>query len=745
MSENLEIIHEFSNEVRDLLEQLEPSILDLEKVCDGELLQDSPEVMEALNNIFRLFHSIKGSSGFLQLNHITETSHVAESLLDRIRSGSMQILPGYIDLLCGACDFTHEALDYLDEHLNDDGMADKAKGLIETFSKIMSGEALPPAAESPKEDVSETVEPVEEAQGASPQIDLVEPDNLSNPKVVEFFLQEGNELIQDIEQELLSWIKAPDDKELLNRLFGHIHSFKGNCGFMNLADPERLSHSMETLLDEVINGLEVDRTEVADLLLTHISAFREMLDDVAQGGGGKIEKLDERITSITAFVSDGSDEEQKEGPDTPKRKLGEILVEEGYVSPAELETALTTQKTKKPLPKKQDIRVNLEKLDSLIELIGELVIAENMLINNPDLEGLELENFSRAGQHMNKLVNELQEMATAIRLIPVAGVFSRMNRLVHDLSRKSNKKIDLIISGESTEVDKSVIENVVDPLTHLIRNAVDHGLEFPDERVAAGKPETGIIFLNARHDEGDVMITIKDDGRGLNREKILATAKKRGLIEGDGSQLSERHVSGLLFKPGFSTADKITEVSGRGVGMDVVQQNLKNIRGDVKIKSRPGEGTTVSLSIPLTMAIIDGMMIRVGNSLFIIPILSIRESFCPAADSVTVTPDGNELVRIREHLFPVVRLHSAYDLKPDSDELDKGILVVVEAQGRNVCLFVDEIMGQQQTVIKGLSDYIAKSRNVKGVSGCTILGDGSVCLILDVLALVEMDKSEKYQ
>jgi two-component system chemotaxis sensor kinase CheA len=745
MSENLEIIHEFSNEVRDLLEQLEPSILDLEKVCDGELLQDSPEVMEALNNIFRLFHSIKGSSGFLQLNHITETSHVAESLLDRIRSGSMQILPGYIDLLCGACDFTHEALDYLDEHLNDDGMADKAKGLIETFSKIMSGEALPPAAESPKEDVSETVEPVEEAQGASPQIDLVEPDNLSNPKVVEFFLQEGNELIQDIEQELLSWIKAPDDKELLNRLFGHIHSFKGNCGFMNLADPERLSHSMETLLDEVINGLEVDRTEVADLLLTHISAFREMLDDVAQGGGGEIEKLDERITSITAFVSDGSDEEQKEGPDTPKRKLGEILVEEGYVSPAELETALTTQKTKKPLPKKQDIRVNLEKLDSLIELIGELVIAENMLINNPDLEGLELENFSRAGQHMNKLVNELQEMATAIRLIPVAGVFSRMNRLVHDLSRKSNKKIDLIISGESTEVDKSVIENVVDPLTHLIRNAVDHGLEFPDERVAAGKPETGIIFLNARHDEGDVMITIKDDGRGLNREKILATAKKRGLIEGDGSQLSERHVSGLLFKPGFSTADKITEVSGRGVGMDVVQQNLKNIRGDVKIKSRPGEGTTVSLSIPLTMAIIDGMMIRVGNSLFIIPILSIRESFCPAADSVTVTPDGNELVRIREHLFPVVRLHSAYDLIPDSDELDKGILVVVEAQGRNVCLFVDEIMGQQQTVIKGLSDYIAKSRNVKGVSGCTILGDGSVCLILDVLALVEMDKSEKYQ
>jgi two-component system chemotaxis sensor kinase CheA len=613
MSENLEIIQEFSSEVRDLLEQLEPSILDLEKVCNGELPQDSQEISEALNSIFRLFHSIKGSSGFLQLNNITETSHVAESLLDRIRSGSMQIVPGYIDLLCGACDFTHEALDYLDEHLNDEGMADKAKGLIDTFTKILSGEALPPAAAPSKEVVSETPDAggTDKEQELVPQIDLEEPDNLNNPKVVEFFVQEGNELLLEIEQELLRWIKNPDDKALLNRLFGHIHSFKGNCGFMSLVDPERLSHSMETLLDEVINGLEVDRVEVADLLLTHISAFREMLDDVEQEGMGKIERLEDRIAPINALISKGTAEEHEEETEKPKRKLGEILVEEGYVSPEELETALKTQKTKRSLPKKQDIRVNLEKLDSLIELIGELVIAENMLINNPDLEGLELENFNRASQQMNKLVNELQEMATAIRLIPVAGVFSRMNRLVHDLSRKSKKKVDLIMSGESTEVDKSVIENVVDPLTHLIRNAVDHGLESPAERLAAGKSETGVILLNARHEEGDVMITIRDDGYGLNREKIIATAKKRGLLEGDGSQLSESQVHNLLFKPGFSTAQKITEVSGRGVGLDVVQQNLKNIRGGVEIKSLVGEGTIVTLRIPLTLAIIDGMMIRV--------------------------------------------------------------------------------------------------------------------------------------
>jgi len=737
-SENTEIIHEFSIEVRDLLEQLEPSILELEKVCNNELTQESPEINDALNNIFRLFHSVKGSSGFLQLNNITETAHAAENLLDRLRSGTLTIIPGYIDLLCGACDFTHEALDYLDKHLDDEGMGDKAKKLIESFKKILSGEALPEDTGSEKkkqESKAESPAPEPEIR-----IDLEqEPDNLKNPKIVEFFLQEAHELLQTIEQDLLGWIKAPEDKDLMNRLFGNIHSFKGNCGFMNLADPEKLSHSIETLLEAVINGLDVDRSDVADLMLGHLNAFREVLDDIADGGPGRITGLEDRLAPINEFIP--LEVEEPEKSDEPKPKLGEILIEEGIVSPEELKSALETQKSKGAYVKKQDIRVNLEKLDALINIIGELVIAENMLINNPDLVGLELENFSRAAQQMNKLVNELQEMATSIRLIPVAGVFSRMNRLVHDLARKSKKKIDLQILGESTEVDKSVIENVVDPLTHLIRNAVDHGLESPEERVAAGKPETGVIRLSASHEEGDVMILIQDDGRGLNREKIIATAKKRGLIDGDGSMMTDSQVHNLLFRPGFSTAEKITEVSGRGVGMDVVLQNLKNIRGNVQLKSEPGAGTTVMLLIPLTMAIVDGMMIRVGKSLFIVPILSIRESISPSADAVTLTPDGNELVRIRENLYPVVRLHSVYDISPDNYELDKGILVVVEAQGRNVCLFVDEIVGQQQTVIKGLSDFIVKTGNVRGVSGCTILGDGNVCLILDTHALVDMDKT----
>jgi len=385
--------------------------------------------------------------------------------------------------------------------------------------------------------------------------------------------------------------------------------------------------------------------------------------------------------------------------------------------------------------KKQDIRVDLDKLDNLINLIGELVIAENMLIHNPDLDGLELESFNKAAQQMGKLVRELQEMAMIIRMIPVSGLFRRMIRLVHDLSVKSGKKVDLQLSGEATEVDKTVIETITDPLVHILRNSMDHGLEPPAERLAAGKSETGTIKLNACHEEGEVWITLQDDGRGLNKEKILEKAIKNGLIEGDGSELSDRVVYNMIFQPGFSTAEKITDISGRGVGMDVVKQNLEKIKGKVDVNSTPGQGTTIKLRIPLTLAIIDGMLVRVGDAKCIVPILSIKEAFRPQPEALTITPNSEELVRVRENFFPVVRLHELLDVQPDDTKLEEGILIVLEYQDRSVCLLVDEIMGQQQTVIKGLSEYIG---NVRGCSGCTILGNGDVSLILDVGNLVEM-------
>ncbi|HDR46742.1 MAG TPA: chemotaxis protein CheA, partial [Geoalkalibacter subterraneus] len=389
--------------------------------------------------------------------------------------------------------------------------------------------------------------------------------------------------------------------------------------------------------------------------------------------------------------------------------------------------------------RRQDIRVDLEKLDNLINLIGEIVIAENMLIRNPDLDGLELENFQKAGQHMSKLVRELQEMAMVLRMIPVSGLFRRMIRLVHDISLKAGKKVELKLSGEETEMDKTVIETITDPLVHILRNSCDHGIEPPEERRKLGKPEKGVVRLSACHEEGEVWITIEDDGRGLDRDKLLAKAISKGLVEGDGSDMSDKAIYNLIFAPGFSTADKITDISGRGVGMDVVRQNLDKIKGRVEVNSKPGKGTRINLRIPLTLAIIDGMLVRIGQTKAILPTLAIREAFRPREDALTITPDGDTLIRVRESFYPVLRLYEVLGKQPDSDQIKDGILITLENQDNRLCLLVDEILGQQQTVIKGLSDYIG---SVRAVSGCTIMGNGEVCLILDVGSLMEISHGE---
>jgi len=308
---------------------------------------------------------------------------------------------------------------------------------------------------------------------------------------------------------------------------------------------------------------------------------------------------------------------------------------------------------------------------------------------------------------------------------------------VHDLSLKFSKKVRLELRGEETEVDKTVIEHISDPLVHIIRNAIDHGIEPPDKRRAAGKDETGIILLEAGHDSGEVVIRITDDGAGLRRDKILRKGIERGLVVGNGEGMSDEEVYNLIFEPGFSTAEIVTDVSGRGVGMDVVRKNLEKIKGRVDISSAPGAGTTFVLRIPLTLAIIEGMLVRTGTSKFIIPLLSIVESFRPAQEHITLLPDGTEMVKVRQSLLQVARLHRLYNIAPDTTHLHEGILVTVESQHEQLCLFVDEVIGQMQTVIKGLPGYMG---DVQGLSGCSIMGDGEVCLILDVGSLIRKAK-----
>jgi two-component system chemotaxis sensor kinase CheA len=379
------------------------------------------------------------------------------------------------------------------------------------------------------------------------------------------------------------------------------------------------------------------------------------------------------------------------------------------------------------------IRVDLAKLDTLMNLVGELVIAETMVTRNPDLKGHEFENLEKASHHLRRITTDLQDVAMSVRMVPLTGTFKKMVRLVHDTALKSGKRVDLRLKGEETEIDKTVIESIADPLVHIVRNAIDHGIEKPEVRRSMGKPPEGTVTIEARHESGEVWIIVSDDGQGLAREAILAKAIGKGLVEDDGSSLSDMDIYRLVFAPGFSTATEITELSGRGVGMDVVKQNIESINGRVDIRSTPGRGSSFIMRIPLTMAIIEGMLVRVGRSTYSVPLLSIREAFQPQAGQVTVTPDGIEVVRLREELIPVVRMHELYRLRGDCEELTDGIVIIVENDGTTAALFADEILGQQQTVVKGLSSYVGKPH---GVSGCTILGDGSISLILDVATIL---------
>ncbi len=767
-SEQQEFVREFVQEVRELLEGLEPDILTMEQVCLGDDVDDD-EKKELINSIFRLFHSIKGAAGFLKFDYIQATAHSAENLLDKIRTGELTLIPDHVDLFCMGCDFLKEALDHVDEYFEDESLEEQA---VEAKGKLDAALDFSSSAE-----VSPTIDPDEPLM----DIDLDESvKEKADDEMIERFVAECRELVLAAENSLVSYAEKKGDLEAhIGDLFRDLHTLKSNCGFMGYGDLEQLCHRMEAVTESLRDGECLSPDAAPDSLLTFVDMAKDSIEDISQGGSGAVDGLEIYLDMLTDFlpksmrdfpeqkieeperlgdilVAEGAvaEEDIEKARAVQQKPIGEILIETGAASPEQVVAALAKQdkvrkkkknkKVKGPATQ-QDIRVNLKKLDSLIDLIGEMVIAENMLINSPDLDGLELENFTKASQHMTKLVRDLQEMAMTIRMIPVVGLFRRMIRLVHDLSRKSGKKVDLQLSGEETEVDKTVIEIITDPLVHILRNSMDHGLETVEERKACHKDETGVVRLAAAHEEGSIVISISDDGRGLNQEKIRAKAVQNGMYtEEEAAALSDSEVYQLIFAPGFSTAEKVTDISGRGVGMDVVRQNLIKIRGEVEVDSTPGVGSTITLRIPLTLAIIEGMMVRTGNSKYILPILSIRESFQPTPSMITMSPDGQEVVKVRNRLLPVYRLHVLHQVKPDSLQLEDGILIVLDA-GRRVCLFVDQILGQQQTVIKGLSKYISKHGDVGGVSGCTILGNGEVCLILDVQKIIDIAGVDKGQ
>ena len=381
-------------------------------------------------------------------------------------------------------------------------------------------------------------------------------------------------------------------------------------------------------------------------------------------------------------------------------------------------------------PNQTFISINVEKMDMLMDLIGEIVIAEAVVAQNPDLKvpGLELSNFNKATAQLMKITSDLQDVIMSMRMMPLNPTFQKMNRIVFDSARKLGKEIDLVISGENTEVDKNIIENISDPLMHIIRNSVDHGIETKEDRIAAGKDPKGVIKLTAKNEGGKVLIIVEDDGQGLNKEKILAKARKNGLINKD-IEYSDKEIFQFITLPGFSTKEKVTELSGRGVGMDVVVKNISNVGGTLEIDSEQGKGSTMTLKIPLTLAIITGIVLKIGSSTFVVETNAVKEFIRVSEGTVIENPTGDTAVRIRDEILPLVDLGKKYKIEGYEPNPEKDIMAVLEHEGKKICIYISSLIGEQEIVVKPIPDYFKK---VQGISGCTQLGDGSVALILDV-------------
>ncbi len=605
---------------------------------------------------------------------------------------------------------------------------------------------------------------VQAPQPALTPADAAKPDEevkIQDEALLKDFITEGLEYIDQIEVNILNLEKNPTDKDFINAIFRPFHSIKGVASFLNLEAIRELAHNLENLLDKARNG-EVQITspvidvvlDGADMLKTMIGQWREILDGKRSAPDNmdlsgmyyRIEKIEQgeaeeppgKLGEI--LVNDGviSKKDLDEGLKTGQaanKKIGETLISGGKATPKQVAQALRKQADQ--VGDTSTIRVDTRKLDDLIDMVGELVITQSMIEQDVSLQSNSDRNLLRNLSQFFRITAGLQRSSTSLRMIPIKQTFQRMSRLVRDLSKNAGKIIDVEMVGEETEIDRNMVDEIYNPLVHMIRNSVDHGVETPEDRVRAGKSEKGLIQLKAYHRGGNIVIEISDDGRGLCKQKILDKAVKNGIVAAHDA-LTDQEICRLIFLPGLSTAEKVTDVSGRGVGMDVVKQAVEKLRGKIEIESSEGKGTTFTTSFPLTMAIIDGMIVKVGKERYILPTTAIRQALRPAKESYNNVVGKGEMINVMGRLLPIVRLYDHFGIQPRYKDPWDAIVVVVDGAGRSKCLLVDQIIGKAEVVIKSLG---AELKKVKGVSGGAILGDGQIGLILDPEGLFELSEN----
>ncbi len=679
----------------------EESFEGLDIMESGLLNLDMGDVdAEEINTIFRAAHSIKGGSGTFGFTAVSDFTHVMETLLDEMRDGRRQVTQQAVDVLLASVDCLKEMLTAIqgEEELDVARIAEYKKALEIELNGASEGLQ---AAESQPGKTEENIEPAIE----------IDTDNGSE-KGWRIAFSPHNNLLKTGNDPVRMFRELSALGELTVNVDLH-----GVPDFYDL-DPEdcHLSWNLEVKGD--IPRQEID--DVFDWVESECDLAIQLLS----------QEQENEIVTLVEPATTQKEEQSKE-----------VTSENKPASPpptsSPVEKSVANKKEAKPASKgSSSIRVDTGKIDTLINMVGELVITQSMLsLVGEHFELNKLDQLKNGLSQLERHTRELQESVMNIRMLPISFVFSRFPRLVHDLSTKLDKKIELVLVGENTEVDKTVVELLSDPLVHLVRNSLDHGIEMPAERLAQGKPETGTITLEAYHRGGNIVIEVKDDGKGLDKEKLRTKAIEKGLIEED-TILTDKQIYELIFMPGFSTAEQLSDISGRGVGMDVVRRNIQSLGGNIEILSELGKGSTISIHLPLTLAILDGQSISVGDERFIIPLAAIIESINIDELMINRVAGRGETFRLRDEYLPIVRMHEIFDVKTAlATKLTDGLVVVVDGQGMRCGLFIDDLLGQQQVVIKSLE---ANYRKVEGVSGATILGDGSVALILDIPSLVRL-------
>jgi len=551
--------------------------------------------------------------------------------------------------------------------------------------------------------------------------------------LVQDFLNESREHLESAETALLNLENDPTNTETLNQIFRGFHTIKGMAGFLNLTAINRLAHVSENLLDRARKGTLTMSGAASNLAFGSIDMLKTMLKDLEAGlAQNQPIPAPKDLPSLIQRIQDCVEGRLQPEPVSAPSDIQQDIQLEPILQP-ESQTKTAVSSVAASAAARETIKVSTKRLDDLINMTGELAVAQLMISEEVSKTCHTDSDLYRKVASQSKIVRDLQELSMSMRMIPMQGAFQKMARLVRDLSQKAGKPINFQTSGEETELDRTIVDKITDPLIHMVRNSIDHGIEPPEERVKKGKSPQGLLRLSAYHQAGSIVIEIEDDGRGLNAEKIRKKALEKGLIS-EHQELTEEELLNLIFKPGFSTADKVTEISGRGVGMDVVKKNIDALNGKIEMKTAPDKGTIFSLRLPLTLAIIDGQIVTIGSQRYIIPINSVIQSLRPTPDQISTIRNRSKVVMIRGQLHPLIPLYKLFRIAGAVEEPEQALLVVVGEGSRRCCLQVDDLLGQQQVVIKSLRGL----GKIKGVSGGAIMGDGQISLILDVPGLLEL-------